>query len=122
MDELAREMYKEHIMDLYRSPHNFGKLENATSMHSEHNPICGDRITMQVIVKDSKVVEVKFMGGGCAISMASASLITDKVKGMNIDEIKKLNKNDLLELLKIPISPVRLKCALLSLEVLQKTI
>jgi len=73
-------------------------------------------VTMQLIIQDNKVDDIKFTGKGCAISIASASLITEKVKGMNIEDIKTLDKDDVLNLLKIPISPVRLKCALLPLD------
>lgn len=123
MDEiLARQMYQEHILDLYKNPHNFGSLKNATNSHSENNPLCGDEVTVQLVVKNNKVEEVKFLGRGCAISMASASLLTDKIKDMSVEDVKRIKAEDMLELLNIPIGPVRMKCALLSLETLQKAI
>ena len=121
-DEFAREMYKEHILDHYKHPHNFGELNEPTMTHHEHNPLCGDDITIEIRVEDKKISDVAFHGHGCAISMASASLVTDKIKGMTLKEVKKLSKEDVLELLAIPISQVRLKCALLSLEVMQKAV
>ena len=120
--EFAREMYKEHILEHYKHPHNFGELKGATHAHHEHNPLCGDDITVYTIIKNGKIAEVKFTGHGCAISMASASLVTDKIKGMSAEKAGKLKKEDVLGMLAIPISPVRLKCALLPLEVAQKAV
>ena len=121
-DPLARMMYQEHILDLYQHPHNFGNLKDATHKHQEHNPLCGDEVTMQIIIKDGKVEQIKFIGKGCAISMAAASMLTDKVKGKQISEIMKLKKEDIMEMMLVPLGPVRLKCALLSLETLQKAV
>jgi len=123
MDEaLAREMYKEHILDLYKYPHNFGKLEEASHFHRSYNPLCGDDITIQLVIKDGKVEQVKFLGRGCAISMASASLLTDDIKGKSIEEVRAITKEAILEMLEIPIGPVRLKCALLCWEALQEAV
>jgi nitrogen fixation protein NifU and related proteins len=121
-DQLAREMYKEHILDHYKHPHNFGNLDNPTNEDTESNPLCGDEITIQLILKDNKVEDIKFKGKGCAISMAAASLLTDKVKEMTVDQIKELKKEEILEMLMIPIGPVRIKCALISLETLRKCV
>ena len=93
-----------------------GMLEDSTHSDSKNNPLCGDEMSIQLIMNDEKVKDVKFMGEGCAISIASASMLTDKIKGMNAEEIKNLNKDDIIEMLHIPISTARLKCALLSLE------
>ncbi|MFH1408462.1 MAG: iron-sulfur cluster assembly scaffold protein [Nanoarchaeota archaeon] len=120
-DHLSREMYKEHILDLNKHPHNFGKIEAGKS-HRSHNPLCGDDITMYIVEDNARVVDVKFSGRACSICMASASLITDKIKGMPIKEIMKLNKEDVLSLLQIPVSAVRLKCALLPLESIHQTL
>jgi len=109
-------MYREHIMDLYKNPSNFGELENPTHSYTEYNSLCGDEITVQIKSDKEKVKDVKFNGSGCVISMVSASLFTDKVKGMKIIDVKKLGKNDVLELLKIRINPARLKCALLPMD------
>ena len=83
------------------------------------NPLCGDRITLMLGIRDGVVAEVGFTGRGCAISQASASLLTDEIKGKPLDEVAKLNTQDLLDLLGIEISPARLKCALLSLDTLE---
>jgi nitrogen fixation NifU-like protein len=115
-DQLARQMYQEHILDLYKSPHNFGELAAATHVNRAHNPLCGDDFTLRLIVESGKVTDVKFTGVGCAISMAAASLITDKVKGMAVEDVMAITAEDMLDLLQIPIGPVRTKCALLALQ------
>lgn len=119
---LNREMYIEEILDLYKNPHNYGKIENPTLTIKQANPLCGDEITLYLEIKGNKIFDVKFLGKGCAISIAGASLITDKIKGMTINEVKELSKEDLLDLLAIPISPARIKCALLSLEAVKGAI
>ena len=118
----AADMYREHILDLYKDPPHFGELASATHEHREHNPLCGDDITIQLIIEEGKVKDAHFKGKGCAISIASAALVTDKVIGMPIEDVKKLSKDEVLDMLGIPIGPVRLKCALLSLEVVQKAV
>ena len=116
-------MYQENILDHYKSPRNFGKIENASVHHHEYNPPCGDEIEMFMVLDENrKVVDVKFNGHGCAISQASASMLTEQIKSKNIDELKKMTKENILEMLGIPISPVRLKCALLSLDTLKNSI
>lgn len=112
-------IYTEIILDLYKNPLNKGKIENPTHEFFKNNPLCGDEIKIQLIVNDNKIKEIKFSGVGCAISQASASLLTEKIKNMDIEKIKSLNKEDILEMLHIPISPIRLKCALLSLDALR---
>jgi len=112
-------MYTENILDLYKNPRNKGHLENPTNQNSRNNPLCGDEVTIQIIINDNKITDVKFSGQGCAISMASTSMLTDKIKNMNIEMVNKLSKDDILEMLHIPISPGRLKCALLSLDTLR---
>lgn len=119
---MSLEIYKEHILDLYKNPHNKGILENPTNKSSKNNPLCGDEIEINLKIKDDKIKDVKFAGEGCAISQASASLLTDRIKKMPIEEIRKLSKEDILDLLKIPISPGRIKCALLPLEALQEAL
>ncbi len=79
---LARELYQEHILDLFRHPHNFGMLDNPTHVHSENNPLCGDEVTMHIMMSNETIDDIRFTGRGCAISTASASLLTDKAKGL----------------------------------------
>ena len=112
------DLYRDYILEHYRHPHNFGVLDAPTATHEGANPLCGDRITMQLGVRDGKVAEVAFTGRGCAISQASASLLTDEVKGMTVEQAAAYRADDLLDLLGIEISPARLKCAMLSLETL----
>ncbi|MAG02246.1 SUF system NifU family Fe-S cluster assembly protein [Candidatus Pacearchaeota archaeon] len=115
-------IYTEIILDLYKNPKNKGVLENPTHESGRNNPLCGDEIKIQLIIEENKIKDVKFLGQGCAISQASASLLTDKIKNMNVEEVKSLNKENVLDLLHIPISPGRLKCALLSLDTLKEAL
>ena len=114
------DFYREHILDHYRNPRNKGRLENPTHTHEEDNPLCGDVIRIDLHVNDKNVIDqVSFDGQGCAISQASASMLTEMVQGKTLEEAKELSKEDILEALGIEIGPVRLKCALLSLKVLK---
>jgi nitrogen fixation NifU-like protein len=116
-------IYQENILDHYKNPRNFGKIDKASVHHHEYNPLCGDEIDMFLLIDENKkVVDVKVYPRGCAISVASASMLTEQIKGKILDELKKLTKEDILEMLGIPISPVRLKCALLSLDTLKNSI
>lgn len=107
-------------MELYKSPENYGNLKNPSHEKTETNSSCGDEITLQLIVKDGKIKDVKFQGTGCVMSIVSSSLLTNKIKGMNLKDAQKLAKDDILKLLKIKISPSRLKCVLLPLEALRR--
>lgn len=121
--DAAESMYQENILDHYKSPRNFGRMENASVHHHEYNPLCGDELEIFLSIdKNKKIADVKFSGHGCAISVASASMLTEEIKGKNIDELKKISKEHILEMLGIPISPVRLKCALLSLDTFKNSI
>jgi len=113
------DLYRDYILEHYRRPHNFGVIEAPTATQEGSNPLCGDRITLQLGIEDGVLQRVGFTGRGCAISQASASLLTDEIKGKSIDDVAKMTSADILELLGIEISPARLKCALLSLETMQ---
>ena len=113
------DLYRDYILEHYRRPHNFGAIENATATQEGANPLCGDRITMQLRVSGEQIAAVGFTGRGCAISQASASLLTDEIKGKPVESAAGMQANDVLDLLGIDISPARMKCALLSLETLQ---
>ena len=116
MDDLYREL----ILDHYKNPHNYGALEPADISYEDDNPLCGDRIRIDIRLDDhNRVSEVRFSGKGCAISQASASMLTDEIKGKTLEELRHFDKQDLLDLLGIPLSPARLKCALLALKVLK---
>ena len=113
---MNEQMYREHILDLYKNPLNFGNLENCTHSCNKNNPLCGDEMSIYLEVRNNKVKDIKFQGIGCAISIASASLLTNKIKGMPVNNVRKLKNEDITKLLQIPISHVRMKCALLCLE------
>ena len=113
------QIYQEVILDYYRNPRNKGVLPNPDIISHDVNTSCGDEITMQVIVKDEKIVNVRFTGKGCAISQAAASMLTEYALGKSLSEVAKFNKEDVLGLINIPISCMRLKCALLGLKVLK---
>jgi len=117
---MSEDIYKEIILDHYKNPHNFGKMQNPDFKASDTNPLCGDHVEIQVKLSNGKVSDVKFIGRGCAISQASASLLTDLVMGKSIEELQKFDKEQLLEAMGNPdLGPVRIKCALLSLKTLK---
>ena len=116
------QMYHENILDHYKHPHNFGELKDASVHHHEHNPLCGDTLDLYLVIKGGKIVEVKYTGKGCAISQASASMLTDEIKGKTLSEIERMSKENILEMLGITLSPIRLKCALLSLDTVKNSI
>src|SRR3954452_24941945 len=112
------DLYRDYILEHYRRPHNFGVLDNATVSQEGANPLCGDRITLQLHVSDGVIDRVGFTGRGCAISQASASLLTDEIKGKQVDTVNAMGSTEILDMLGIEISPARMKCAMLSLETL----
>ena len=116
------DLYRDYILEHYRRPHNFGVIDDPTASFEGSNPLCGDRITLMLGVTDGVVDRVAFTGRVCAISQASASLLTDEIKGKTVDEVAAIRADDLLDLLGIDISPARLKCAMLSHETLQKAL
>lgn len=110
----------ETIVDLAKHPHNFGELPKANKIIEEGNQSCGDMLKLFLRIEDNNIVDVRFKGLGCAVSLASASLMTDYIKGKSIDEIKKISRETVLKLLGTEISAGRLRCALLPLEALKK--
>ncbi|OGO60757.1 MAG: SUF system NifU family Fe-S cluster assembly protein [Chloroflexi bacterium RBG_19FT_COMBO_49_13] len=116
MDDLYREL----IIDRYKNPLFRGNLNPHDISFEDDNPLCGDHIRMDLrINNEGKVSEVAFDGHGCAISQASADLLAESIIGKPLEEVKRLTKQDVLDLLGIELGPVRLKCALLSLKVLK---
>ena len=113
----SQEMYTEIILDYYNNPKNFGKLNNADIKFKDVNPSCGDEIEIEAKVKNKKIENIKFNGKGCAISLASAELLTENLKGKTLEEARELTKKEILNSLGINLSPLRLKCALLCLKV-----
>ena len=116
-EAIPEDMYREHILELYRSPSNFGLLKEFSHEATEYNTVCGDEITVQLKVdKSGKIIDAKFSGSGCVVSMVSSSMLTDKMKGMRIEEIMKMTSKDIMKILKMNITPARIKCALSPLE------
>ncbi len=113
-------IYSEIILDYYRHPKNKGTLENPQIQARDTNPLCGDVVEIQMELDgDNTVKDIKFTGQGCAISQASASMLTELIKGKSLDEVRKISKEDVLSLIGGQLSAVRLKCALLSLKVMK---
>lgn len=113
------QFYREFILDHYRNPRNYGRIEGADISHEEHNPLCGDIVGVDLRLRHGVIEEVAFHGRGCAISQASASLMTERLQGRSLVDARNISKEDVLADLGIEISPARLKCALLPLKVLK---
>jgi len=117
------DLYRDEILEHYRNPHNFGTLDEPTLVKEGSNPLCGDRITLMLEINaDGTVADVAFTGRGCAISQASASMLTDEIKGKPLTEVATTNRQNVLDNLGIEISPARMKCAMLSLETLKSAV
>ena len=117
----SADIYRELILDYYRHPRNFGRLERFDIDARDTNPLCGDEIEMQIRVGGGKnIEEIKFIGKGCAISQASASLLTELAKGKQLEWVKQVSKEDVFKMLGNPdLGPSRVKCALLGMKVLK---
>jgi nitrogen fixation protein NifU and related proteins len=113
------DLYREEILDHSRNPRNFGEIADPDFTFEDSNPLCGDRVRIDVKVDNGIIADIKFSGRGCAISQAAASMLTEMVKGHAVDEIRELSAEDMLDELGIQISPARVKCALLGLKVLK---
>ncbi|MEA2621390.1 MAG: nitrogen fixation protein NifU [Chloroflexota bacterium] len=118
------DLYRDEILEHYRNPHNFGTLPEPDASFEGSNPLCGDRITVMLKFSGDgeRVDEVAFTGRGCAISQASASMLTDEIKGKELATVRQLTNQDVLDTLGIEISPARLKCALLSVDTLRRAL
>jgi nitrogen fixation NifU-like protein len=112
-------IYREQILDHNKNPRNKGTLENPQFTYEDVNPLCGDEIRMDVKTTGDRVTEIRFSGRGCAISQAAASILTEMVDGQTLDDVKAISREDLLDELGVPISPARMKCAMLGLKVLK---
>jgi nitrogen fixation NifU-like protein len=114
------DLYREQILEHYKRPHNWGPMDAPDLEAEDHSPLCGDQLRVMLRVDDAGTIdEVRFDGHGCAISQASASLASDEIKGMKVDDLLRLDRAFVLDLLGIDISATRMKCALLSLKVLK---
>lgn len=113
---MSDDLYRDYILDHYKRPRNFGELDVHDLAAHEHNPLCGDELGVQIKVSDGRIEDLRFHGHGCAISQASASIASEELKGMRLDEVGELDADWALELLGIPVSATRRKCALLGLK------
>lgn len=115
-------LYQDQILDHYRNPRNYGSIDAATYQSDAKNPTCGDSLHMDIVVSHGTISDVRFTGSGCAISQASASLLTDYVKGKAVETARAIGPQTVLKLLGVALSPARIKCGLLSLETLKKAL
>lgn len=116
---LDNSIYREIILEHTKNPSNRGILDPHDFSYQDVNPMCGDEIRIDVRVKDDHISEIRFSGRGCAVSQASASILTEMVDGKTLDEVKAIGRDDLLHEIGIPVSPARMKCAMLGLKVLK---
>jgi nitrogen fixation protein NifU and related proteins len=113
------DLYRQNILDHYQNPRNFGTLQHPDISAEDSNPLCGDVIRIDLRVQDGVIEDVRFTGKGCSISRAAASMLTEEIRGKTLEEVKRIGKEDVLEMLGIELGPVRLKCALLALKTLK---
>ena len=119
---MTYDIYMDFILEHYKNPSNYGKIEKPSASSKGLNPLCGDELEIYILVEKNAIKDIKFTGKGCAISQASASILTEMVKGKDVDYVKNLKEKDLLDALGIEISPSRLKCALLSYNTLKEAV
>ncbi len=114
-------MYRQQILDHYKNPRNYGELADPTFSHRGHNPSCGDELEFDVRLEDDgeTIESVAFEGEGCAISQASASMLSERLPGLTLEEVEQMDRDDVLEMLGVDISPMRIKCAVLAEKVVQ---
>ena len=113
------ELYRDNILDHYKNPRSHGEIEEADAQAEGMNPLCGDEVTISVALDGDTIDDVRFRGRGCAISQAATSMLMEMVKGRSASEVAEMSRDELLEEVGIPLTPVRLKCALLGLGVLK---
>jgi len=113
------DLYRENILEHYKHPRNRGTLEHPDISYEDANPLCGDRIRMDLQVKDGRIEQIRFSGVGCSISQAAASMLCEAVEGKTLEEARQISRDDVLEMLGIELGPVRLKCGLLALKTLK---
>jgi nitrogen fixation NifU-like protein len=113
------DLYRDYILDHYKQPRNFGELVEHDLDAHDHNPLCGDELGVHIRVDDGKIADLRFHGHGCAISQAAASIASDEYVGMEVGAVGELDADWILDLLGIPISATRRKCALLNLKVMR---
>ena len=117
---LGSDMYRQQILDHYKNPRNYGELEDPDIEHVGENPMCGDTIKMFVQLDDDETIErVRFVGDGCAISQASASMLSGELQGQSLESVREMDRDDIIDMLGVELSPMRIKCAVLAEKVAQ---
>jgi nitrogen fixation NifU-like protein len=116
---MAADLYRQQILDHYKNPRNYGELEDPTYSHVGENPMCGDEIAVDVKLDGERIERIAFRGEGCAISQAAASMLSEHLVGESIVELDEMDRDDVIDLLGVEISPMRVKCAVLAEKVLQ---
>lgn len=116
---MSDDLFREHVLDHYRHPRNRGTLEHPDITYEDANPLCGDRMRIDVRLEDGRIGAVRFSGQGCSISQAAASMLCEAVEGKPVEEVRGLTRDDMLDMLGIELGPVRLKCGLLALKTLK---
>lgn len=119
MSSESGEMYRRHILEHYKNPRNFGAVEDPDLDEEGANPTCGDELRVTARIEDGRIADVRFEGHGCAISQAAASMLTEELVGEPLETVEGMEKDDVLDMLGIPVSPVRVKCAVLALVTLK---
>jgi len=118
---MGSDMYRQQILDHYKNPRNYGEIEGADIEHVGENPMCGDTIKMFVVLADDDdtIEHVSFIGDGCAISQASASMLSEELQGMSLSAVREMDRDDIIDMLGVELSPMRIKCAVLAEKVAQ---
>jgi nitrogen fixation NifU-like protein len=116
---MGSDMYRQQILDHYKNPRNYGEIEEPTYTHVGENPMCGDEIAVDVLLENGHIEQVAFRGDGCAISQASASMLSERLTGADVEELVEMDRDDVIEMLGVDISPMRVKCAVLAEKVAQ---
>ena len=120
---MSFEMYQDHILDHYENPSHRGTLDRPTFEIRDLNPLCGDEVRIQARLDDEgRLAAIRFEGQGCVISLAAASMLLEEVEGKTLDEVKKMGRQEMLDLLGVPLTTMRVKCAMLPLRALEKAI
>lgn len=116
------DVYAENILEHYRSPRNTGSGNGASIMGKEDNPSCGDELTVHLWIEAGVIAKVEWEGNGCAISQAAMSMLSEEIEGLNVEDVLKMKKDDVYDMLGVPVGPRRFKCALLCLHTLKNAI
>src|SRR5439155_23770564 len=119
---MSMDYYREYILDHYRNPRNYGKLDHPNAHAEDSNPLCGDQLAIDLAVEDDHVTAVRFQGRGCAISQSPASILSEMIECKTVEEVVQLGKDDVLYAMSIRISPSRTKCAFLSMRDLHRSL